>query len=194
MVDEETRPSVQTSADQAMSLSDSDDLTQERFLKAMLGAMSSTLQDVVGAEQASGYFASVGTVIAEWLNQAYHAKIGVDDFDIEQLAQVFVDLQRRIDSGFTVRSIEPDRIVLTNTQCPFGNEILGRSSMCVVTSNIFGRIAAENCGYARVTLQRTLADGQGACDVVISFGQTGRVGANTNEYFKVADLPDGDEG
>ena len=180
--------------EQAIAPADSDELTQDRFLKAMLGAMSSTLQDVVGTEQASGYFASVATVMAEWLNQVYHAQIGMDDFDVEQLARVFVDLQRRIDSGFVVRSIEPDRIVLTNTHCPFGNEILGRSSMCVVTSNIFGRIAAENCGYARVTLQRTLADGQGSCDVVISFGQTGHVGANTNEYFKVADLPDGDEG
>ena len=33
-----------------------------------------------------------------------------------------------------------DRIVLGNRRCPFGEKVLGRPSMCMMTSNVFGSI------------------------------------------------------
>lgn len=170
------------------------EVTKEEFLRRMLGEMSATIQDVAGTEQASSYFASVGSLIGDWVNSVYHKDIGTADFDIEQLGRIFMDLQSRIDGGFVVVSVEPDRIVLRNNRCPFGKHIQGRPSMCMMTSNILGKIAAENCGYARVTLQRTLAQESGTCDVVVSLGKEAPVGRNTHEYFKVADLPDDGHG
>jgi hypothetical protein len=43
----------------------------------------------------------------------------------------------------------------------------GREAMCVMTSNIFGVIAAENLGYAKVDLEATMARGDHECRVVI---------------------------
>jgi hypothetical protein len=39
--------------------------------------------------------------------------------------------------------------------------------MCMMTSNVFGTIAAQNLGYARVELEETIARGSSGCRVVV---------------------------
>jgi hypothetical protein len=39
--------------------------------------------------------------------------------------------------------------------------------MCMMTSNVFGSIAAENLGYAKVVLEETIALGAPGCRVVV---------------------------
>ncbi len=39
--------------------------------------------------------------------------------------------------------------------------------MCMMTSNVFGTIAAQNLGYARVDLDKTIANGDKECRVVV---------------------------
>ena len=39
--------------------------------------------------------------------------------------------------------------------------------MCMMTSNVFGAIAARNLGYAKVELQETIAKGHPACRVEV---------------------------
>jgi hypothetical protein len=55
----------------------------------------------------------------------------------------------------------------------------------MMTSNVFGAIAANNLGYAKVELQETIAQGHPGCRVVVylktSEGSEGAVG---REYFK----------
>lgn len=57
--------------------------------------------------------------------------------------------------------------------------------MCMMTSNIFGSIAAENLGYAKVELQETIAQGNPECRVVIYLRLTKEVeNYPGREYFK----------
>ena len=72
---------------------------------------------------------------------------------------MLVDLKRRIQGDFRVIEEDADRIVLGNRACPFGDKVLGRPSMRMMTSNVFGHIAADNLGYARVELQETVSRG-----------------------------------
>jgi hypothetical protein len=53
--------------------------------------------------------------------------------------------------------------------CVAGLEITPdcRRSMCMMTSNVFGHIAAGNLGYGKVELQRTIAEGYPECRVVV---------------------------
>ncbi len=44
---------------------------------------------------------------------------------------------------------------------------LGRPSLCMMTSNVFGVIAAENLGYAKVALTETIALGAPGCRAVV---------------------------
>ena len=160
-------------------------LDRDLFFRKMLRELSGTIEDVVGVEQASGYVSAVGSAMGDWINQAYHAEMGPEDFDLETVARVFVDLKRRIDGGFFVKSVEADRIVLGNTRCPFGQDAAGRRSLCMMTSNVFGRIAADNLGYARVDLQRTIAAGDDECLIVVHLVPREDSPADKREYYRL---------
>jgi hypothetical protein len=60
--------------------------------------------------------------------------------------------------------------------------------MCMMTSNVFGYIAAENLGYAKVELQETIAKGSRGCTVVIYLKQNSEAEkVKGREYFKGTD-------
>lgn len=57
--------------------------------------------------------------------------------------------------------------------------------MCMMTSNVFGAIAAENLGYAKVELQETIARGYPRYRVVLYLKQTPQAQTcEGREYFK----------
>lgn len=62
---------------------------------------------------------------------------------------------------------------------PFGSYVRDRESLCMMTSNVFGKIASSNLGYARVVLEETIAKGDAGCRVVVNFGE----GAGGREYY-----------
>ena len=142
-------------------------LDADLFLRRMLRELSGTLEDVVGLEAAEGFINSVGSAMGRWIGQSYANALKLDRLDPSQLAQVFIDLKRRINGGFYVIDLNDERIVLGNKACPFGEMAEGRMSLCMMTSNVFGRIAADNLGYARVTLEETIAGGAEGCRIVV---------------------------
>jgi predicted ArsR family transcriptional regulator len=63
--------------------------------------------------------------------------------------------------------------------------VLERPSMCMMNSNVFGSIAADNLGYAKVELQHTIATGSEQCVVVVYLKPTAEAeAAHGREYFK----------
>jgi hypothetical protein len=55
----------------------------------------------------------------------------------------------------------------------------------MMTSNVFGSIAADNLGYAKVELQKTIAAGDPECVVVVYLKPTAESEpASGREYFK----------
>ncbi|KUF12221.1 methanogen output domain 1-containing protein [Pseudoponticoccus marisrubri] len=152
------------------------DRDRDRFVRELLHELTGLLEETVGLEEAEGFIALVGNRIGNAMNAEYRAAAGTPQLSRDQVAEALVDLKRRIRGGFAIDSIDPDRIVLTNTACPFGRYVAGRRSLCMMTSNVFGRIAAANLGYARVTLDQTIAEGHDGCRVVVHFneGEDGR--------------------
>jgi predicted ArsR family transcriptional regulator len=152
-------------ADQAEQLDI--DLDRDVFLRELLRELSGTLEEVVGFDEAAGFISIVGQHIGDWINNDYRTAWGVRKLSREQVAQVLVDLKRRIQGGFRVVSADADKIVLGNTVCPFGDKVRDRNSLCMMTSNVFGTITAENLGFAKVALHETIARGDGRCRIVI---------------------------
>ena len=114
------------------------------------------------------------------------------DGDRAQVAAVLVDLKRRIKGEFHVIEETPDKIVFGNTACPFEDKVSGRPAMCMMTSNVFGVIAAENLGYSKVVLEQTIAEGARACRVVVHLKPTEEAnGQSGREYFGGPARPDG---
>lgn len=143
-------------------------LNRDVFLRNLLRELSGTLETVVGTDEASGFISLVGQHIGDWINTEYRKALQQDQLNLEQVKQVLVDLKARIQGGFTIESADNHKIILVNTHCPFGDKVIDRPSLCMMTSNVFGTITAENLGYARVSLDKTIARGDKGCRVIIN--------------------------
>ena len=143
------------------------ELDRDIFLRTLIRELAGTLEDVVGLEEASGFVSAVGQRIGDQINLSYRSALGVELLSKQQVAEVLVDLKRRIQGDFFVLEQTDEKIVFGNRVCPFAEKVIGRPSMCMMTSNVFGTIAAENLGYAKVALEQTIAEGEPECRVVV---------------------------
>jgi predicted ArsR family transcriptional regulator len=160
-------------------------LDRDVFLRSLLRELSGTLQEIVGVEETAGYVSMVGGAIGEQIDKSYKRALKVDKLTREQVASVLVGLKRRIQGDFYIIEETESRIVLGNRSCPFGDFVKDRPSLCMMTSNVFGYIAAQNLGYAGVELQETIAKGHPRCVVVVHLQPTeGEPPAQLREYFK----------
>lgn len=162
------------------------DITLERdgFTRSLIRELAGTLEEVVGLEDAAGYISVVGTAIGEQIDASYKNALAVDRLSREQVAEVLVDLKRRIQGDFFIIEETEDRIVLGNRACPFGDKVLDRPSLCMMTSNVFGHITGQNLGYAAVDLEQTIAEGHSGCRVVVYLRPNASIPSSAREYFQ----------
>jgi predicted ArsR family transcriptional regulator len=160
-------------------------LERDVFLRTLIRELSGTLQDVVGLDEAAGFISVVGQNMGSQINDAYKNALRVENLNREQVADVLVNLKRRIRGDFYIVEETEEKIVLHNRVCPFEDKVIGRPAMCMMTSNVFGSIAAENLGYSKVELNETIAGGDGRCVVTVYLKPTGDAErAVGREYFK----------
>ena len=77
----------------------------------------------------------------------------------EMMARMLIDLNRRIKGGFFLIGSTPERLLPGNRACPFAEKVIGPPSLCMMSSNVFGRLAADSLGYAREVLEQTIGKG-----------------------------------
>jgi len=147
-------------------------INKDRFLRKLVRELAGSLEDVVGLEEASGFISIVGQRLGEWMDEEYRQALTTRTLSPEQVRDVLIDLKQRISGDFYLLSEDDDKIVLGNRRCPFGNKVKDRPSICMMTSNVFGTITAENLGYAKVSLHETIAMGAPECRVVVYKHQT----------------------
>lgn len=165
------RSSAQPSGNRNLAVLDVP-LERDVFLRSLVRELAGTLQDVVGLDDARGFVSIVGQNIGRAIDNEYRAALDVRRMNREQVADVLVDLKRRIRGDFFIVDENDDRIVLGNRACPFEEKVIGRPALCMMTSNVFGSIAADNLGYAKVELQETIAMGAPGCRVVVHLAPT----------------------
>jgi len=153
------------------------------FMRTLLRHLSGTLEEVVGLEEAQGFVAVVGQKMGDEFDRQYREALGQATLTQSQVASVLVDLKRRIEGDFFIVEESPRMLLLGNRRCPFGDRVLGRPSLCMMTSNVFGVIAAENLGYAKVELRETIATGHGRCLIAVYFDPKGTSEVAGREYF-----------
>ena len=161
-------------------------LERDLFLRKLLRELTGTLEQTIGIEAAAGYIATVGSVMGEWIDKQYKQGLGIDQLTVEQVAEVFIDLKKRIHGDFFLISMDSDTITVGNKRCPFGEFAEGRDSLCMMTSNVFGRIAANNLGYARVELEDTIAKGSATCRIVIHLKPDATAEADEREFYRLS--------
>lgn len=162
-------------------------LDRDLFLRSLVRELAGTLQDVVGLSEAEGYISVVGSSIGKQIERQYQLALDTERLSRAEVADVLVDLKKRIEGDFYVIEENEERIVLGNRSCPFGDHVLGRPSLCMMTSNVFGRITADNLGYARVELEETIAQGDTECRIVVHLKPDNDARPSAREYFREID-------
>lgn len=164
------------------------DLDANRFMTSLIRHLSGTLQDVVGLDDAEGFVSLVGQRVGDEINREYRRALALRKLPRSQLAEVLVDLKRRVGGDFYVVEEGDSKIVFGNRRCPFGKMVEDRPSLCMMTSNVFGSITAENLGYAKVQLKETIAERHDGCTIVVYLEDTQESrSADGREYFDIAD-------
>ena len=159
-------------------------LERDVFLRTLVRELAGTLQDVVGLEEAAGFISVVGQRMGSQINDDYKRALHVPKLDRRQVAAVLVDLKRRIQGEFSILEETDEKLVLGNRLCPFAEKVVGRPAMCMMTSNVFGSIAADNLGYAKVVLEETIALGASGCRVTVYLKPTAQAqAASGREYL-----------
>ena len=142
-------------------------LEQGAFFADTLCTLAGGLEESVGLKGASTFIAETGTEIGDQIGGLYAKVLGRTEWSPEQLAAVLVDLKHRIGGEFSVESVSAEEIVLTNTRCPFADRVKGRPSLCMMTTTVFGTIAAQATGYASVYIDEAIALGHSKCRVLV---------------------------
>ena len=167
---------------------------KEAFLRAIVVQLSQALEINHGPDAAEAAVAQVGADVGFQMEEEYRlAEQVVGRMSPEQLGRCFVRLKHAIDGGFTVAEAGPDRIVLENTRCPFGDSVLRAPALCRMTSSVFGGIAARNApGEVAVLLEERIAVGDPGCRVVVSLvPPPGDAAAFAHHYRAPADPEEG---
>jgi endonuclease/exonuclease/phosphatase family metal-dependent hydrolase len=84
-------------------------LDRDVFLRRLLRELAGTLQDIVGLQEASGYISVVGAAMGEHIDAEYRRALAVERLSRAQVAEVLVDLKRRIHGDFFVIEETEDR-------------------------------------------------------------------------------------
>ena len=143
------------------------ELERDVFLRTLIRELSGTLQDVVGLNEAAGFVSVVGQrsrrnhrwkIPCRPRRFAFNPSAGVGGPGRFEAADSGGFLHHRGDRRKN-RAGQP--------AVPFAEKVLDRPALCMMTSNVFGSIAAQNLGYAKVQLQQTIASGAGECRVVV---------------------------
>ncbi|MGH8978372.1 MAG: methanogen output domain 1-containing protein [Acidimicrobiia bacterium] len=143
---------------------------KEAFLRALVVQLAHTLETQHGTTAAEAAVAQVGVDVGGQMEREYRqAADVVGALDPQHLADCFVRLKHAIDGGFSILEATPERVVLVNDRCPFGDAVRASPSLCRMTSSVFGGIAARNSDNgASVILEERIAVGDPGCRVVVA--------------------------
>jgi transcriptional regulator with PAS, ATPase and Fis domain len=90
-----------------------------------------------------------------------------ETLDVESYIELILGLKNNIGGKFSLASSNKDCITVTNSCCPFGDQVSNFPELCRMTSSVFGGIAARNFGYAKVEIKQSIARHNGKCEVCV---------------------------
>jgi len=102
--------------------------------------------------------------------------------DIESYIELILGLKNNIGGKFSLEATNQDCITVTNSCCPFGDQVTNFPELCRMTSSVFGGIAARNFGYAKVEIKESIARHDGKCVVCVYRNPAAAQGRPGMEY------------
>ena len=157
-------------------------LGREEFMTTLVANLVETTESYLGYEEAASFVSEVGDRMGATLSAFYQARRQTDQPNHTYIAAACTNLKTRIDGQFTAVDVSEDRIVFENTQCPFHDHVIGSPALCMMTTNVFGRISADANGYARVHIEEAIATGHNRCRVCVTLKP--EIQGKGHEFFR----------
>lgn len=142
-------------------------LDRQRFFGSVATTLIGELEETIGMAEASAFVAQVGEELGANIAGLYSEQMGGLPQEADKLAEILIDLKTRIGGDFRIESVSETEIILVNSACPFADRVDGRPSICMMTTNVFGRIVSDARGYAHVKVEDAIATGAKRCRVRI---------------------------
>lgn len=161
------------------------EIDSESFYLTILLELDKLMEDVIGSEESKGFIGMVADRVGGIFYDKYKSALDDETMTPDAIAHVLVDLKRRIGGQFTISDISTDAIVLQNSRCPFGSNVVGKKALCSMTANVFGKITSNETGYAAIELDKTIANGDGYCRVIVHMTPIDTNKELMYEYFSV---------
>jgi len=156
---------------------------KEAFLRALVVELARTAEADQGPAVVEQLVAQVGATVGGQMEEEYRrARTVTGRLTPEQVADCYLRLKGAIDGDFYVISTGPDKIVLGNRRCPFGDTVRQAPALCRMTSSVFGGIAARNHDDAVVLLDERIAVGDPECRVTVLLGAAARNNPGGHHY------------
>jgi anti-sigma regulatory factor (Ser/Thr protein kinase) len=148
---------------------------RDSFLRALVVEMARAVELEQGPAAAEALVAQVGADVGARAEEEYRrAREIMGRLAPEEIAEACVHLKRGLGGDFYVIEVTPERIVLGNRRCPFGDGAVTRApGLCRMTSSVLGGIAARNADGASVVLEERIALGDPECRVVVWLREPG---------------------
>lgn len=159
------------------------DFDHHGLFNILVADMAELLESIAGVEDACAYVSGIAARLGTDIEKQYKTALGVQRLNRDQLLEILIDLKNRAGGAFSIVEQDEDRVVFSNCACPLGRAAANRPSLCMLTSNIFGRLTANAVGYAAVDLEETIASGAAECRVVLHLKRI-EPGPGTREYYR----------
>ena len=158
------------------------DLTPTFFLQTfILELMHASEQQ--GQKHCEQLIENIAKTAGCFFEQTYREEKNNNELlSIENYIELILALKNNIGGDFSLVYSKQDCITLSNTRCPFGENVTNFPELCRMTSSVFGGIAARNFGYAKVEIKQSIARNNSTCEVCVYTNPNVAKGLSGIEY------------
>lgn len=139
--------------------------TPESFFQTFILELAGLLQDVYGVEETSRLMKVTTQNVTPRIIKMYKETFDTVQCTQHQLLEMFAGFMNRIHGDFY---IEDNAVpVIANRRCPFGEQAAGKTSLCMMTTEIANGFLIQMDENVTIELKQSIAMGQPECKLHI---------------------------
>jgi len=147
---------------------------KEGFMLELIAHLSKLSDFLFGDYLGREYIMVTGLQMGHTIDEKYKKFHGITDhLNLDQYADLVVNLKQSIGGNFYLVEKSSNKVIVAATSCPFGNIVTKVPNLCMITSGVFGGIAALNFGFGKVSLCKRICMGKPHCEVCVYLENNG---------------------
>jgi hypothetical protein len=118
----------------------------------------------------------VGIAFGQEVSQSYREFFNLRRLSPEYLPGLIFEVSYKTGGGFMLYRTFEGGVVMQSTRCPLPGALWGNAGLCEACKGCVAGVVADNTGYAKVHLAKSLMRGFKSCLMVVYFEKTKKTG------------------